>query len=116
VNGVHLETPSEMQKSHVQKKEAAHMAPGVVEARSASLRELTEAEIQDKMGATGPRIQRKKAKGPNPLASKPKKPKHAQQQKQPAAGGGGAVSGEGEEGGAKKRKRRRRTSGDGSGE
>ncbi|PRW50990.1 rRNA-processing UTP23-like protein [Chlorella sorokiniana] len=120
VNGVHLETPSELQKQAAKQEERRHMAPSETELKSAALAEVAAAQQQ----RARPQLRRKKAKGPNPLAvQKPKKVKKAQ-----AAGGGGGGGGSepkqqqqqeaaaagaagGEQAAAKKKRQRRRGKG-----
>ena len=84
VNGLHLEAPSEMQRRQAEKDERARMAPGRVERSSRALRELAEPEEGAGAPARAP-FKRKTAKGPNPLAMRPKK--------RAAAGGAGGGAG-----------------------
>ncbi|KAI7846463.1 hypothetical protein COHA_000072 [Chlorella ohadii] len=121
VNGVHLETPSELQKQAAKQEEKRHMAPSETELKSAALAEVAAAQQEQR---ARPQLRRKKAKGPNPLSvQKPKKAKKAaagtgagggasgggepKQQKQAAAAGGEG----GEQPALKKRRQRRRGKG-----
>lgn len=110
VNGLHLETPSAMQREHVHGIEEKHMKAGKLEARSKSLRELTAAEMQEKERRMGPRIVRKKAKGPNPLSIK-----KGSKTKQSTSGIGGGGGGGGGEASRNQHKERQQSGSDGEG-
>lgn len=112
VNGLHLETPSEAQKSHAKKADDARMAPGRVERRSSALRELTEGADKEEGVAEGQVFKRKKAKGPNPLAAKPKQRKTPAVAPAPPPAAGGEVSGKPKR--QRKRRKSRAEGGDGS--
>ncbi|KAG2499800.1 hypothetical protein HYH03_002096 [Edaphochlamys debaryana] len=111
VNGVHLETPSEVTKQKAKRDEEATRAlprheraaePMLAEAALAELRREGRA-AQGPGPSTSARFRRNKAKGPNPLASKKKVKKPAPAQAQAQAGKAGKGGGEaaGAEGGGK---------------
>lgn len=94
INGVHLETPSALQKQRVKLEEQRNLLPSQAELHSVALQ--VDGAAQQQPTTERPSFRRKKAKGPNPLSLLPKKRKEPaaavreagsgkqQQQQQPA--------------------------------
>lgn len=87
VNGVHLETPSELTRQLIQQVEEQQQTLQRHERRSEALKGLEELRVKP---TTSVRFRRVKAKGPNPLASKKKIAKKKKQQ--PGGSGNGSGS------------------------
>mmetsp|Transcript_8856 Transcript_8856/g.18923 ORF Transcript_8856/g.18923 Transcript_8856/m.18923 type:complete len:269 (+) Transcript_8856:108-914(+) len=113
VNGIHLETPSEMAKMVVKEVEEAGQALPAHERRSEALKDL---EALRPVLRTNVRYRRNKAKGPNPLACKKKIKKGApasqepQDRQQHPGDGHEHGEGQGEEDEQKKKGRKRKRS------